>query len=110
MQAERSLANVHSCKTPPKLDTGRWPLGLELIVTAFQTARQQRLLRLMSEIVEKTGSTFEQSLLGSRGIDTVAPANVEAILSTKFTGDYPPCMRTADLRLTLTRMCRFRFG
>ncbi|CAI6339822.1 unnamed protein product [Periconia digitata] len=84
-RAEQLIAVAHSCKTPARLDTGRWPLGLELIVTAFRAAGQQRLLELMSLIVEKTGSTFEQKLLGSRGIDTVAPSNVEAILSTKFT-------------------------
>jgi hypothetical protein len=68
------------------LDTGRWPLGLELIVHAFRSAREQRLLRLMSEIAQKTGPTFEQRLLGIRGIDTVEPVNVEAILSKQFYG------------------------
>jgi hypothetical protein len=68
------------------LDTGRWPLGLELIVHAFRSAREQRLLRLMSELVHKTGPTFEQRLLGIRGIDTVDPINIEAILSKQFSG------------------------
>jgi hypothetical protein len=68
------------------LETGRWPLGLELVVKAFRVAGEQRLLRLMNEIVKETGTTFEQILLGARGIDTVEPANIEAVLSTQFTG------------------------
>ncbi|KAK7187736.1 cytochrome P450 [Paraphaeosphaeria sporulosa] len=38
----------------------------------------------MREIVQTTGPTFEQRLLGFRGIDTVDPINVEAVLSTHF--------------------------
>lgn len=53
---------------------------------AFHSAREQCLLRVMSEIVQKTGPTFEQRLLGFRGIDTVDPVNIEAILSKQFDG------------------------
>lgn len=69
-----------------KLGTGRWPWGLELISKAFRVASEQRLLRLMNDIVKETGTTFEQNLLGARGIDTVDPVNIEAVLSTQFTG------------------------
>ena len=53
---------------------------------AFRSAREQRLLHVMTDIVQKTGPTFEQRLLGFRGIDTVDPINVEAILSKQFDG------------------------
>ena len=85
-KSDNAFAVAHRCRSVPKLDTGRWPLGLGLIITAFRVANEQRLLRFMNEIVEKTGNTFEQNLLGARGIDTVEPANIEALLSTQFTG------------------------
>lgn len=41
---------------------------------------------MLNDIVDRTGTTFEQNLLGMRGIDTVDPVNIEAILSKQFTG------------------------
>jgi cytochrome P450 len=38
-------------------------------------------------VVEESGTTFEQNLLGSRGIGTIEPENIEAILLTNF-NDY----------------------
>jgi hypothetical protein len=87
VQIDNAFAAAHGCKPPAKLETGRWPLGLELVVKAFRVAGEQRLLRLMSQIVKETGTTFEQNLLGARGIDTIEPANIEALLSTQFTGE-----------------------
>ncbi|KXT06370.1 hypothetical protein AC578_9095 [Pseudocercospora eumusae] len=84
-QADTAFAAQRCCQDPPTLDTGRWPFGLELITKAFRAASEQRLLRLMLDIVENTGPTFEQKLLGSRGIDTVDPVNIEALLSKQFT-------------------------
>lgn len=37
-------------------------------------------------LIERTGDTFEQVILGARGIDTRDPKNIEAILSTQFNG------------------------
>ena len=85
VQTDNAFAAAHGCKPPARLETGRWPLGLEIVVKAFRVAGEQRLLRLMNEIVKETGTTFEQILLGARGIDTVEPANIEAVLSTQFT-------------------------
>ena len=85
VQTDNAFAAAHGCKPPARLETGRWPLGLEIVVKAFRVAGEQRLLRLMNEIVKETGTTFEQILLGARGVDTVEPANIEAVLSTQFT-------------------------
>lgn len=68
------------------LDTGRWPFGLELITKALRTASDQRLLHLFVNVVSKNGSTFEQRLLGTSGIDTIDPVNLEAVLSKQFEG------------------------
>jgi hypothetical protein len=86
VQADIAFAAARGCKPPAKLETGRWPLGLELVFKAFRVAGEQRLLHLMNDIIKETGTTFEQNLLGARGVDTVEPANIEAILSTQFTG------------------------
>ena len=36
----------------------------------------------------QTGNTVEQVFIGSTAFDTIEPANLEAILSTKFQGIY----------------------
>ncbi len=36
----------------------------------------------------QTGSTLEQVFLGTSAFGTIEPANVEAILSTNFTGKF----------------------
>jgi len=47
-----------------------------------------QILQFFLDVVEESGNTFEQNLLGSRAIDTIEPRNVEAILSTNFNGAY----------------------
>jgi hypothetical protein len=49
-----------------------------------------QILHFFLEVVEESGTTFEQSLLGGRGIGTVEPRNIEAILSTNFNGTGAP--------------------
>ena len=64
-----------------------WPLGLNHLFRAFRLASKGRILALFVEIVDEMEvSTFEQRLLGSRGINTVDPKNIEAILSSQFQG------------------------
>jgi hypothetical protein len=55
-------------------------------VKAFRYAKEQRLLQLMLDEVPLSGYTFEQRLLFGRGINTMEPKNLEAVLSTQFTG------------------------
>ncbi|KAL1626012.1 hypothetical protein SLS56_007070 [Neofusicoccum ribis] len=61
-----------------------WPLGLDLIVDAFRAAASGRILALFDLLVSRTGTTFEQRLLGISGIDTIDPENIEAVLSSQF--------------------------
>ena len=49
-----------------------------------------QILQFFIEILEESGTTFEQNLLGSRAIGTIDPENVEAILSTNFDGNALP--------------------
>lgn len=36
----------------------------------------------------QTGNTVEQVFIGTTAFDTIEPANLEALLLTKFKGDY----------------------
>jgi hypothetical protein len=60
---------------------------LDLIIRAFEKARTGQILQLFQELINETGTTFEQILIGERGIDTIDPENLEALLSTQFTGE-----------------------
>ncbi|KUI62360.1 hypothetical protein VP1G_11399 [Cytospora mali] len=60
-----------------------------MLAKALKYARSMQILQFFLDVVEDNGTTFEQKLLGARGIDTVDPANVEAILSTNFEGSAP---------------------
>lgn len=73
------------CQPPRKLSF-RWPLGIDIIVEAFNADKQGHILDFFLKIVSRTGNTFEQRILGARGIDTQDPENIEAILSTQFNG------------------------
>jgi cytochrome P450 len=55
-------------------------------VKAFQYARAQQIMQFFLSVVEESGMTFEQNLLGARGIDTIDPENIEALLSKQFSG------------------------
>jgi hypothetical protein len=84
-QTDVRFVKEHKCHAPPRLKT-RWPLGLDLLWQAFQYARSGHILHFFTRVVECTGHTFEQNLLGVSGIDTVDPRNLEAVLSTQFNG------------------------
>ncbi|KAK2594964.1 hypothetical protein QQS21_007322 [Conoideocrella luteorostrata] len=59
-----------------------------------------QILRFFLEVVEESGTTFEQNLLGARGVNTVDPRNIEAILSTNF-NDYSLGLRAPTFRPVL---------
>ncbi|KAK8174025.1 cytochrome P450 52A11 [Phyllosticta citrichinensis] len=62
------LEDAHGC-APPKVLGFAWPLGLDLIFEAFRAAASGRILALFDRLVSRTGTTFEQRLLGVSGID-----------------------------------------
>lgn len=95
-QAEQRFALKHGCQ-PVRPWNAKWPLGLDLLVKAFKHAREMRVLQLFLDVVEESGTTFEQNLLGARGVDTIDPKNIEAILSTNFS-DYSLGLRAPTFR------------
>lgn len=63
-----------------------WPFAIDIIVNAFKADKQGLLLEFFLDLISQTGNTFEHMILGARGIDTQDPDNIEAILSTQFSG------------------------
>jgi hypothetical protein len=84
-KAETLFEQSHGCGAPRPLQY-KWPLALDLVFDAFRNIREKQALQWFVEIFERTGPTFEQDVLGSKGIGTVEPDNIESILSTKFSG------------------------
>lgn len=84
-QAENRFALSTGC-LPPKTWNSTWPLGLDMLVKAARYARTMQILRFFLDVVDDNGTTFEQKLLGARGIDTIDPRNIETVLSTDFGG------------------------
>lgn len=83
-QDDAAYTAEHHCLPAPKLRL-RYPLGLDHILDTFAAARDKRVLRYFVGVVERSGVTFEQTLLGERGFGTVEPRNLEVLLSGKFT-------------------------
>lgn len=62
---------------------------MDVVLPAFQAARAQHLMEFFEGIIEATGHTFQQRTFGVSGVGTIEPKNIEAILSTQFTGQLP---------------------
>ncbi|KAL4752594.1 hypothetical protein BDW72DRAFT_211555 [Aspergillus terricola var. indicus] len=84
LRADDQIAAINGC-LPLKKWNSAWPLGLDLLVKAFRYDRRQQILKFFVNVVDKSGTTFEQNLLFARGIDTIDPQNIQALLSTQFT-------------------------
>ena len=89
-KADALFAQEHDCLPLVQLET-KWPWGLDLLWAAYQHAQAARILRFFVEIVEGLPPTFEQRLLGTSGVDTVDPRNIESVLATQFTCRSPFC-------------------
>ncbi|KAJ6078637.1 n-alkane-inducible cytochrome P450 [Penicillium canescens] len=81
---DAQFAAERGCQ-PLKSWTAKWPLGLDLLVRAFRYDKRKQILRLFTEVCTESGTTFEQNLLFARGVNTIDPENIEAVLSSQFT-------------------------
>ncbi|KAL6413894.1 cytochrome P450 [Ilyonectria robusta] len=81
-RTEQRFSLEHGCQ-PLQSWKAKWPLGLDMLSRAVKRSEDMQMLRFFVEVAEESGSTFEQHLLGSRGVNTVDPRNIQAILSTK---------------------------
>jgi hypothetical protein len=87
-QADALYAKQFNCQ-PLKTLPYKWPLGLDLLWSAYLHAKEGRILRFFNGLISPLPATFEQKLLGISGIDTIDPRNIEAVLGTQFTGVFP---------------------
>ncbi|KAL8681895.1 MAG: hypothetical protein Q9224_006817, partial [Gallowayella concinna] len=97
--AESQFERAHNCGTPRPLPY-RWPFALDLVIDAFRAIAEKHALQWFVQIFERTGPTFEQNVLGIKGIDTVEPDNLESILSSNFAGKFTCLGMTISLRST----------
>ena len=85
-QARDVFAKQHGCLPPPRIQNQR-PLGLDRLEQIFRADKESRLMELFLFHFRQTGNTVEQVFLGTPAFDTIEPANLEALLSTKFKGN-----------------------
>lgn len=64
--------------------SARRPLGLDLLISVSRKNREERALSMLEKVVARSGTTLEQSLFGTKGIDTIDPENIEATLPIDF--------------------------
>ena len=84
-QAQESFGRRHGCRPAPRLRNW-WPLGVDRLTQIFQADANHRLMDLFEFHFQDVGATLEQKFLGTRALGTIEPRNLEAILSSKFTG------------------------
>lgn len=64
----------------------KWPLGLDVLKAQYKANADQRLLAYQQPTIDNLGPSFAVKLLGAVGYTTMDPENVEAVLSSKFSG------------------------
>jgi hypothetical protein len=86
MQILDAIAKEHGCLPPPLLENQR-PMGVDRLEQIFRANSESRLMELFLFHFRQTGYTLKQVFLLTPAYGTTDPANLEAILSTNFTGE-----------------------
>lgn len=63
-------------------------MGVDRLEQIFRASAESRLMELFLFHFRQTGYTLKQVFLLTPAYGTVDPANLEAILSTKFSGEF----------------------
>ena len=84
-QSHKLFAQQYGCLPAPRIQNQR-PWGVDRLEQIFRGDRESRLNELFLFHFRQTGCTVEQVLIGTTAFDTIEPANLEALLSTKFKG------------------------
>ncbi|OJD28966.1 cytochrome p450 [Diplodia corticola] len=83
--ARRRFARDHGCQPAAALKMRDPILGLDVLLASITAGKEHRLLDMLTARFAETGSeTFTSKRLGAPALMTMAPANVKAILSTRF--------------------------
>ncbi|KAI1779447.1 cytochrome P450 alkane hydroxylase [Hypoxylon cercidicola] len=83
MKELQQLAKKYDCAEPPSVKNRRL-LGVDRLEQIFRANSESRLMEEFLFHFRQTGYTIRQVLLGITAYDTAEPANLEAILSSKF--------------------------
>ncbi|PLB46480.1 cytochrome P450 alkane hydroxylase [Aspergillus steynii IBT 23096] len=78
-----AIARQHGCLPPPMLQNQR-PLGVDRLEQIFRASNESRLMELFLFHFRQTGYTLQQVFLLTPAFGTVDPANLRAMLSSKF--------------------------
>jgi hypothetical protein len=87
MKANKALGDLHGCLPAPRLQNQR-PFGVDRLEQIFRANTESRLMELFLFHFRQTGWTLEQVFLGVPAFGIVDPANMEAILSSNFKGQF----------------------
>ena len=72
------------CKPPPHY-VNKLPWGIDFVVSAIRADKEKRFPEFLIDRYQTMGNrTYENRILGNRGISTNDPKNVQAILATQF--------------------------
>jgi hypothetical protein len=110
-QAHKLFAEQHGCLPPPRIQNQR-PWGVDRLEQIFRGDRESRLMELFMFHFRQTGNTIEQVFIGTTAFDTIEPANLEALLSTKFKGTSTSTTNTQLYHCSLSYLTsnRLRYG
>ncbi|KAL8865401.1 MAG: hypothetical protein Q9174_006903, partial [Haloplaca sp. 1 TL-2023] len=83
-QAEALFGQRHGCQPMQSRFPCKLPLGVDVLRSQWYANKDRRLFAFQQPFIDKLGSTFEISILGSVGVTTLDPENVEFVLSSRF--------------------------
>ena len=76
---------VAGCQPIKNVFNGKLPLGIDLVKVLWTANANQRLMLCLQDYIDDLGPNLELRILGNRGLVTIDPENVKAILSkSKF--------------------------
>lgn len=80
----RSFALDNGCVEAPKRRQLWWKFGADTIYESWRWKKQHSYLELLQKNFDEYGKTYTSQVLGVNKLTTIEPANVEAILKTKW--------------------------
>jgi cytochrome P450 len=83
-QAFRFFALQNGCAEIPKRRQQQWKFGADTIYESWRWKKRHSYLELLQKNFDEYGKTYSSKVLGVNKITTIDPANVEAVLKTKW--------------------------
>jgi cytochrome P450 len=82
--AFREFGSINGCAEIPNRRQKWWKLGIDTIYESYRWKKQHSYLELLQKNFDDYGKTYSSRVLGTNKLTTMDPANVEAILKTKW--------------------------